>query len=426
MSSMNKNKHLSLEERNIIATGISNGSSKKAIADTLGKDKSTIGKEIRAHRVLTHKCSLPLECENYRHCKLGRHCTPSCSQYIKFHCKRRDRSPGACNGCERINHCRFDKYIYKPSAAHEEYRSDLVDSRAGINLTTDEAIELGNIIKPLLIKGQSPYQIIASHPELNISEKTLYNYIENGVFECVGIANIDLRIKVKRKMAAKKKVTYKKRKDRKYLVGRTYTDYCAYVESEQITNILEMDTVYNDVSNGPFIQTFKFVKYGLLFAIYHNTKTAADMVEGLDILESILGKDLFEREACLTLTDRGSEFTDAEHMEMRKDGTRRTRLYYCDPMQSGQKGSLENMHRELRYILPNQVNLRSIGLVDQASLNIAISQINSGAKEQLNGKSPFELCEFMCEELAEKLYAFGLKKITKDEVELRPSVLKHK
>ena len=27
------------------------------------------------------------------------------------------------------------------------------------------------------------------------------------------------------------------------------------------------------------------------------------------------------------------------------------------PMQSGQKGSLENMHRELRYILPNEVDL---------------------------------------------------------------------
>lgn len=46
MSSSNSNKHLTLEERNIIETGIRNRSSKKAIADTLGKDKSTIGKEI--------------------------------------------------------------------------------------------------------------------------------------------------------------------------------------------------------------------------------------------------------------------------------------------------------------------------------------------------------------------------------------------
>ncbi|MCR0622195.1 hypothetical protein MKC72_22795, partial [[Clostridium] innocuum] len=85
-----------------------------------------------------------------------------------------------------------------------------------------------------------------------------------------------------------------------------------------------------------------------------------DMVDGLAVLDSILGKSLFEQEAHITLTDRGGEFTDAEHMEKRDDGTRRTRVFYCDPMQSGQKGSLENMHRELRYILPNEVDLRSI------------------------------------------------------------------
>ena len=57
----NKNKHLTQDDRNVIAIGIVNGSSKKAIADNLGKDKSTIGKEIRAHRYLSHKSTLSLE-----------------------------------------------------------------------------------------------------------------------------------------------------------------------------------------------------------------------------------------------------------------------------------------------------------------------------------------------------------------------------
>nr|WP_245300986.1 hypothetical protein [[Clostridium] innocuum] len=160
----------------------------KAIADNLGKDKSTIGKEIRAHRYLSHKSTLSLECENYAHCKFKRkNCTVNCPDYSKFRCKRRDRTPGACNGCEKLKSCRFDKYLYKPTIAYEEYRSELVESRTGINLTSSEAVELGNTIKPLLLKGHSPYQIIAAHPELGISEKTLYNYIEQGVFECVGI-----------------------------------------------------------------------------------------------------------------------------------------------------------------------------------------------------------------------------------------------
>ena len=55
----NKNTALTLEERKIIETGIRNGSTKTAIAKTVGKDKSTIGKEIRLHRRLSHKCNLP-------------------------------------------------------------------------------------------------------------------------------------------------------------------------------------------------------------------------------------------------------------------------------------------------------------------------------------------------------------------------------
>lgn len=55
-----------------------------------------------------------------------------------------------------------------------------------------------------------------------------------------------------------------------------------------------MDTVYKDETIGPFIQTFKFVNAGVLFGIYHETKTAQSMKDGVDILESILGTELFD------------------------------------------------------------------------------------------------------------------------------------
>ncbi|MBR4908577.1 MAG: helix-turn-helix domain-containing protein, partial [Acidaminococcaceae bacterium] len=45
MKTPNAFSHLTLDERRIILTGIKNGSTKTAIARTLGKDKSTIGKE---------------------------------------------------------------------------------------------------------------------------------------------------------------------------------------------------------------------------------------------------------------------------------------------------------------------------------------------------------------------------------------------
>ena len=83
--------------------------------------------------------------------------------------------------------------------------------------------------------------------------------------------------------------TYKKRTDRKYLECRTYKDYQSYLSDHPEVFVAQMDTVYNDETNDPFLQTFKFVRAGILLALYRNEKTPASMKEGLEIPESILG-----------------------------------------------------------------------------------------------------------------------------------------
>lgn len=425
MTNTNAFSHLTLEERRIILTGIINGSTKTAIAQTIGKDKSTVGKEIKLHRTLTHKCKMPLECNHYRKCPFDRQCTPDCPAYSPFRCSRRDRSPGACNGCSNWSRCRFDKYQYCPEDAQMDYRATLVGSRQGVNLTSQEAKAMAETIKPLLDQGQSPFQIVTAHPELGICEKTLYNYIENDVFhETAGITVMDLRRQVSRRLPKKKAMEYKKRADRSYLKGRTYMDYRQYLSENPDGFVTQMDTVYNDGTDGPFIQTFKFVSAGVLFGIYHHKKTAQTMKEGVDLLESVLGTEAFRKYVHVLLTDRGSEFTAADAMETSRDGTRRTRVFYCDPMQSGQKGSLENKHIELRYILPKGTDLRGLGLVDQDALNLALSHVDSAPVERLGGKSPLDLADFMYHDLYERLDAFGIHKIEKDKVILKPYLLK--
>ena len=416
--------HLTSEERRIIESGVRHGSTKTAIAKTIGKDNSTVGKEIKLHRKLKHPTSLPRECSNYKHCKYGRECFPECEDYEQFTCKRRDRSPGACNGCSNYSRCRFNKYIYDPAEAEHEYRMTLVDSRSGYNITTLEAKELGEKIQPLLKQGLSPYAILQAHPEIKLSEKTLYTYIENKVFEgLVDIGPLDLRRQVNRKMSREKANTYKKREDHRYLIGRNYKDYQTYMSENPNVSVTQMDTVYNDGSSGPFIQTFKFVGTGFLFGLLHDEKTALEMKKGVDRLEMILDPKMFRKYVHVLLTDRGPEFTAANDMEMDGD-LRRTRVFYCDPMQSGQKGSLENNHIELRYILPKEHDLKQLGLVDQNALNMVLSHINSLPLERFGGKSPFDVVEFMFPDLYEKLLAFGLRKIPVDEINLTPSLLK--
>ena len=57
MKNLNSGKHLTHEERKIIEAGIRNGATKTAIGKTIGKEKSTVGKEIKLHRnILISAC----------------------------------------------------------------------------------------------------------------------------------------------------------------------------------------------------------------------------------------------------------------------------------------------------------------------------------------------------------------------------------
>lgn len=176
-----------------------------------------------------------------------------------------------------------------------------------------EAENLAAAVRPLLDQGLSPYQIIRIHPQLGISEKTLYNYIDWGFFsflpEDIRITNMALRRKVSRKMPEIASSLYKKRESHAFPHGR---EYKAFMDENQNIFATQMDTVYNNVTSGPFLQTFKFVKAGFLFAIDSDFRAAQDMTQGVNLLYQILGTEVFQKYCSVILTDRGSEFSDAD------------------------------------------------------------------------------------------------------------------
>ena len=65
-----------------------------------------------------------------------------------------------------------------------------------------------------------------------------------------------------------------------------------------------MDTVYNNSSTGPFMQTFKFLSYSFMFIIYQEVKSSSAMVEGLDLLETIIDANGFEMHYVTTNRER--------------------------------------------------------------------------------------------------------------------------
>ena len=197
-------KHLTLEDRKYIEKSLNAGCSFKDIARYLCKDPTTISKEIRLHRLSDwyHKgCFNNAHnfCVHRYHCKkvnacgkiilCGVKCTtcPTCNQtcpdFVKERCNRLDKAPYVCNGCPKaINHCTIaHKYRYDAIFADRKYKEYLSQSRAGINMTRHELHQKDMVITPLIFQGQSPYQIVTNHPELDMSVRTLYSYLDKGI-----------------------------------------------------------------------------------------------------------------------------------------------------------------------------------------------------------------------------------------------------
>ena len=192
--------HLTLQDRQAIQSAIEEGKTKAEIGRLLGKDPCGISREIIRHREIRKRNTYnrKILCAKRKNCEIRR-CTATCKGYIEPTCIRRDRLPGVCNGCEKRAKCPLDKYFYHAGRAHSRYREQLVSCREGINMEETERNLIGEVISPLLKQGQSVYQILTNHPELQLSVRTLYRYIETGVFKKFGVDNFSLKEQVSRR-----------------------------------------------------------------------------------------------------------------------------------------------------------------------------------------------------------------------------------
>ena len=425
-------KHLTLEDRIYIENELNKGTSFKDIARFLCKDPTTISKEGKAHRLSDwyHKGTFYNAknfCIHRYHCKKTNACgkivlcgvkcssCPTCNQtckdFEKERCSRLDKAPYVCNGCpERINHCTIaHKYTYNARFSERKYREKLSDSRAGINLTKHELRKKDRIISPLIEQGQSPYQIVTNHPELDLSVRTVYSYLDQGLFTA---RNVDLKRKVKFKprKCHKTQIT-----NRTVFINRTYQDFQAL----QLPFFAEMDTVHSSRDSKKTLLTFFFTREKLFLAFLMNRCTEGAVRLVFDRLEKRLGTYEFISVFEYLLTDRGSEFGDLDALETGIDGMQRTSIYYCDPMRSGQKGGLEQAHTMLRMVLPKGT---SFEFLTQWDVTLITSHINSTPRESLGGRTPYSVAlETMGEDV---LNAFQLRPIAPDEVNLTPKLIR--
>ena len=428
-------KHMDQNTRYAIKKGLEEHLSITEIAKELGIAGSTVSREIRHHLTVRRTggqghpfndcrkrfgCELRGICEGClkdakcQFCNLL--CVTRCRSYEKQNCERLEKPPYVCNGCTKRPVCTMEKRLYDPAFAQKEYKAVWSESHTGLTYTEEEIRRIDRIVSPLLMKGQSPAHILKNHAdELMISESTLYRLLDDGLLRA---RNVDLPRKV-RFRARKKPRTLKV--DKLCRVGRTYADFNAYLEAHPGTAVVQGDSV-EGVKGGKVLLTIHFVKTELMLAYIRDHNDSASVIERFGYLREKLGLENFQKIFPVLLLDNGSEFSNPNMIEYDFDaGKHCTRVFYCDPQQSQQKGSAERNHEFIRQIIPKG---RSMDHLCQKDISLMMDHINSYRRESLGWKSPYEAFEFFYgKDILDRL---GLKKIRPDDVDLTTELLKGK
>lgn len=434
-------KHLTTTQRIKIEKGLLDGESLASIARKIAKHPSTVAKEIKKYRYFPDRespskrlpCFLKKNCQTrflcdkkdcVKFCKTcydpsrEADCQEICPDYTATVCPKIQKAPYVCNGCPKFKRCTLQHALYSAQQADEASHDLLVSCRNGINQAPADIALLDGLISPLLKQGQSLAHIYAHHShEIPCCRRTLYNYIDQGVFTA---RNIDLRRRVRYKCKERKKGTRVSLSAREFRINRTYDDFCALMKKAPSSLVVEMDTVEGGRGNSKqaFLTLF-FRNCSLMLIFVLPEKTQECVTEVFDTLSEKLGPQTFQELFPLILTDNGTEFQNPQRLECDRHGVSRTRIFYCNPNSSWQKGMIEKNHEYLRYVIPKG---QSLDAYTHNDATLLMNHINSEARDSLNGCTPFRLSLLL---LNPKLHdLLKLVEIPPDEVTLKPSLLK--
>lgn len=431
---MNKNRHLTQEERNIIEQKLIGKESFKSIGRELEKDPTTIAKEVKNHiqfkrtgcygrafNDCVHRIGCPvmhlcgnLRCNRYcRFCN-SHICSFQCPDYQQGICSKLSKPPYVCNGCEDRKSCTLEKRDYSATNAQKEYEAVRSESRQGLQITEEDALRLDSLISPLLMKGQSLHHICANHAdEIMLNERALYNYVGDGIFKA---KNIDMPRVVRMGRRKKKKDRFKV--DKKCRIGRTYQDFIKFMAEHPGLPIVEMDSVEGK-KGGKVLLTLHFTVPQLMLAFIRDANTSQSVIEIFNQLYVRLNPDTFRRLYKVLLGDNGSEFSNPSAIETDLQGIQRAYVFYCDPQASYQKGAAENNHTLIRRIIPKGTSLDGF---NQQDITLMMNHINSYGRPNLGDKTPYAVFASLYGE--DILRRMNAELIPPDKVTLHPSLLK--
>ena len=427
---------ITFKERVRIEAGIYANKSFSKIAEEIGRSTSSVTREVKKNRVvvLTPLFNGP-DCVRMGHCQTKGLCGDlecnnrcwTCKEYVctdlcdrceTHECFRTSKPPFVCDLCsdKTKKSCKKHRYYYIAEKAEAKAKKTRSDSRKGIRLTQKELQTLDELLSPRIRQGQPLAHIFNTHGDkLPVSLRSIYNYIEAGELT---VCNLDLRRKVRYRKQRKKSDEIKCNKFN-YRQGRTYDDFKLYMEEHPDTAVVEMDTVRGTRYKEQVLLTIMFIKNSVMLMILIEDESMEPVIEVFDRITKAVGIKRFRKLFPVILTDNGRCFKNAVALEYTKNGSPRTKLFYCNPQASWQKPHIEKNHEYIRYVIPKGKTFKPF---TQEDMTLVANHINSTIRPALSHKSPYDLVE--TEEMKKLLEVLNMSPVSTDEICLSPKLLR--
>lgn len=262
-----------------------------------------------------------------------------------------------------------------------EYAADVAQRRYKANqrakqgyLKIGHNISLSNEIERLIVEEKySPYAAMEKARlkyEVNFCLKTLYNYIEKGIF---------YRLK-------KTHLPYKKKYKRRYMVGKgisknggmSIEKRLEVINQREELGHWEMDTVVGKQGTKAclLVLTERMSRKEIIIKL--EEKKSKEVVKAIRGLKKRYAKSFHKRFKSIT-SDNGAEFKDAKSIEELG-----IKYFYAHSYSSYERGSNENNNKLIRRHIRKSTD---IGLVSKSEIKKIEKYMNSYPRKIFNGRS---------------------------------------
>lgn len=250
------------------------------------------------------------------------------------------------------------KNSYCADAGHRVSQQNAQNKGAGLKIANDH--ELARHIEKKIIKEKyGPDAVIGEIRakgiifKTNICTKTLYNYIDKGVF--AGITNKNLPVKRNKKKGRCRRVKIAWHN----LRGTSIEERPTHIDSREEYGHWEMDCVVGKKGGSGatlLVLTERSTRQEIIRRMPDKTQVSVKKV--LDQLERKYSNNFSKRFKTITV-DNGTEFLNSKELESsaREPQKKRFKVYYAHPYSSWERGSNENANKLIRRFIPKGTDI---------------------------------------------------------------------